>query len=105
MLIEKFAAADYFTAKECMIFLQNSFPSFMEGALFRVKKQMLPCMLAISKHLDYADFDTQVLASYMRLAADAIWSVRRVCIELLPAFLERVKASETEKLVAGLTVL
>jgi len=49
MLIEKFAEADYFTKKECMIFLTSSFKSFMEGALFKIKKQLLPCMLAISK--------------------------------------------------------
>ena len=56
MLIEKFANADYFTKKECMIFLNTSFTSFMDGALFKIKKQMMPCLLAISKHIDYAEF-------------------------------------------------
>jgi len=56
MLIEKFAEADYFTKKECMIFLNSSFQSFMEGALFKIKKQILPCLLAISKQIAYADF-------------------------------------------------
>lgn len=38
MLIEKFANADYFTKKECMIFLNTSFATFMDGALFKIKK-------------------------------------------------------------------
>ena len=38
MLIEKFATADYFTKKECMIFLNTSFTAFMDGALFKIKK-------------------------------------------------------------------
>ena len=38
MLIEKFATADYFTKKECMIFLNTSFNTFMDGALFKIKK-------------------------------------------------------------------
>ena len=38
MLIEKFADADYFTKKECMIFLNTSFEQFMNGAFFKIKK-------------------------------------------------------------------
>ncbi len=56
LLIEKFANEDYFAKKECMVFLNSSFDSFMDGALFKVKKQMLPCLLAVAKHIDYADF-------------------------------------------------
>ena len=105
MLIEKFANADYFTKKECMIFLSTSFPVFMEGALFKIKKQMLPCLLAITKHIDYSEFLTKVLGTYMTFSADSIWGVRRVCIELLPDFLEKIRESETDKLIAGLDFL
>ena len=105
MLIEKFSNADYFTKKECMIFLNTSFTSFMEGALFKIKKQMMPCLLAISKHIDYAEFQNKVLATYMTFASDSIWGVRRVCIELLPEFLNKIQESETEKLISGLDFL
>ena len=84
LLIEKFAKEDYFGKKECMVFLQSSFDSFMDGALFKIKKQMIPSLLAIAKHIDYADFQEKVLATYMEFAADTIWGVRRVAIELLP---------------------
>ena len=105
MLIEKFATADYFTKKECMIFLNTSFNTFMDGALFKIKKQMLPCLLAISKHIEYSEFLTKVLGTYMAFASDSIWGVRRVCIELLPEFLDKIKETETEKLIAGLEFL
>ena len=56
LLIEKFAKEDYFGKKECMVFLSQSFDTFMEGALFKIKKQMVPSLLAISKHIDYEEF-------------------------------------------------
>lgn len=105
MLIEKFSTADYFTKKECMIFLSTSFAAFMDGALFKIKKQMLPCLLAVSKHIDYEEFQSKVLATYMQFASDSIWGVRRVCIELLPDFLEKIRESETDQLLQGLDFL
>ena len=56
MLIEKFAESDFFERKECMHFLEASFDKFLDGALFKIKKQMLPCLLAMSKHVDYLTF-------------------------------------------------
>ena len=56
MLIEKFAEADFFEKKECMSFLENSMDNFLDGALFKIKKQILPCILALSKHIDYTTF-------------------------------------------------
>ena len=41
----------------------------------------------------------------MTFASDSIWGVRRVCIELLPEFLNKIQESETEKLIAGLDFL
>ena len=85
-----------------MVFLEKSFPVFMTDALFKVKKQLLPCLLAVAKHIDYADFKTKVLATFMTFSSDHIWGVRRVCIELLPDFFNKVAATEGDNLVAGL---
>ena len=90
LLIEKFATEGYFGKKECMVFLNGSFETFMEGALFKVKKQMLPCLLAIAKHVDYSVFQTKILKTYLKFAEDPIWGVRRVSIELLPQFLNMI---------------
>ena len=56
----------------------------MDGALFKIKKQMIPTLLAIAKHIDYTNFQQKVLATYMTFATDSIWGVRRVAIEMLP---------------------
>ena len=105
LLIEKFAKEDYFGKKECMVFLQSSFDSFMDGALFKIKKQMIPSLLAIAKHIDYADFQQKVLATYMEFAADPIWGVRRVAIELLPQVLSLISDNQTDELIGGLDFL
>ena len=41
----------------------------------------------------------------MTFGADSIWGVRRVCIELLPDFLNKIKETETEQLIEGLEFL
>ena len=62
-------------------------------------------MLAITKHIEYSEFLSKVLATYMTFASDSIWGVRRVCIELLPDFLDKIQETETDKLIAGLDFL
>ena len=52
MLMAKFAEGGYFTNKECQHFMETSYDKFLQGALFKVKKQMIPCMLALLEHLD-----------------------------------------------------
>ena len=64
MLIEKFAESDFFEKKECMNFLENSMDSFLDGALFKIKKQILPCLLATAKHIDYMTFQQKVIGTY-----------------------------------------
>ena len=49
LLVEKFAETGYFSKKECMVFLDTNFAAFMKNALFKIKKRMLPCLLAITK--------------------------------------------------------
>lgn len=105
MLIEKFADTGYFGKKECMVFLNSNFASFMENALFKIKKRMLPCLLALSKQIDYSDFKDKVLTTYMEFSKDSIWGVRRVAIELLPEFLAKIEHTETDNLLAGLEFL
>ena len=49
--MEQFASIDYFTEKECMLFINIHYPVLLEAALFKVKKYMIPCMLAMAKHI------------------------------------------------------
>ena len=84
--------------------MESSYDSFLEGALFKIKKQMIPCMLALLDKLD-AKTQQQILNTYMSFTSDGIWGVRRVCMDRLPDFLSKLKSSDTEKLVAGLDFL
>ena len=47
MLMAKFAEGGYFTEKECSHFMEHSFDGFLSGALFKIKKQIIPCLLAL----------------------------------------------------------
>ena len=87
MLMAKFAEKGYFTSKECTLFMESSFDSFLKGALFKIKKQMLPAMLAIKEHLDSAEWKKKILDTFMEYTQDGIWGVRRVCMDLLPEFI------------------
>ena len=66
---------------------------------------MVPSLLAIAKHIDYEEFQSKVLATYMQFAADPIWGVRRVTIELLPQILALIKETETDELIGCLEFL
>lgn len=105
MLMEKFAENNYFEAKECAHFLQTCYEPFMKNAMFKVKKQLLPCLLAISKHMPYEVYSKTIMTNYFNFSKDGIWGVRRVSIELLPQFLEKLKETETERLCQGLAFL
>jgi hypothetical protein len=95
VVMEVFANADLFTEKQCLQFINNFYGQLIEGALFKVKKFVVPCMLALSKHISYDLFKTKFVAQLLKFTTDPIWGVRRVCIENMPKFIEKLKASET----------
>ena len=105
MLIEKFAESDFFEKKECMNFLENSMDSFLDGALFKIKKQILPCLLATAKHIDYMTFQQKVIGTYQKFARDPIWGVRRVAIEFMPEVIKKLKPNETDRICKCLDAL
>lgn len=73
--------------------------------MFKIKKQMLPCLLAISKHIDYLTFQHKIMATYHNFTRDPIWGVRRVAIELMPEVMKKLKPNETEQFVKCLDAL
>jgi hypothetical protein len=62
MIMEQFATNDFFMEKECMMFLNTHFANFLEGALFKIKKHLIPCMLALSKHTSYEVFKSTIIS-------------------------------------------
>ena len=49
--------------------------------LFKIKKFLLPALIAISKHLNYDVFMEKVYGTFKTFNNDEIWGVRKVCIE------------------------
>ena len=55
---------------------------------------MIPCMLALIEHLD-EQTQNKILDTYLEFTQDGIWGVRRVCMDKLPEFLEKLKSKDT----------
>ena len=65
LLMTKFAESSYFTNKECQHFMETSYEKFLANSpLFKVKKQMIPCMLALLEHLD-EQTQNKILDTYL----------------------------------------
>ena len=66
--------------------------------LFKIKKFLLPALIAISKHLDYNVFLSKVYHTFQQFNNDDIWGVRKVCVENLANLIKYLKVTEYEKL-------
>lgn len=66
--------------------------------LFKIKKFLLPALLAMSKHLTYDRFISTVYTIFMKFALDDIWGVRKVCLEKLHDLVKLIKPEDTLKL-------
>ena len=67
--------------------------------LFKIKKFLLPALIAISPHLEYDIFVEKVYNSTFKIFnKDEIWGVRKVCIEHLPNLVKHLKGDDRERL-------
>lgn len=103
MIMEQFAAIDLFGGKQCMLFVSSFYGQLLDGALFKVKKFMIPCMLALVKHIPYELFTEKFVTQFIKFNVDTIWGVRRVCIENMSLFIEKVKPQETQLMIQCLS--
>lgn len=60
IIVQKFAEQDIFEKKQCEAFLERHLSDIRDGMLFKIKKFLLPALIAISKHLDYNVFMQKV---------------------------------------------
>jgi hypothetical protein len=58
--------------------------------LFKIKKVLLPALLAIARHLKYERFLTIVYSAFIKFASDDIWGVRKVCLEKLLGLVKKI---------------
>lgn len=96
MIMDQFAQSGFFGAKECVEFITQSLTRLADGALFKVKKYMVPCLLSMASHLPYDLFKTQCVSLYLKYMSDPIWGVRRVCLENLSRLVELLRPTESE---------
>jgi hypothetical protein len=94
MIIERFAEINIFKEPECKKFLDLHLGEIQKGMLFKIKKFLLPMLLASSKHLSYERFIVTVYSSFMKFSLDDIWGVRKVCLERLHDLVKCIKASD-----------
>ena len=66
--------------------------------LFKIKKFLLPALIAISKHLEYTIFTDQVYDTFRSFNVDDIWGVRKVCIENLANLIKYLRPNEIQKM-------
>jgi hypothetical protein len=89
-----------FEASQCETFIKTHLPAILgkEGSamLFKVKKTLMPCLLAVGNHIKYDSWIKHVYETFKKFTVDPIWGVRKVCLEVLPQILNKLKATEIE---------
>ena len=98
MIVERFAEIDIFKETECSKFLDLNLAEIQKGMLFKIKKILLPMLLAASKHLTYDRFILTVYSTFMKFSLDDIWGVRKVCLERLHDLVKCIKPVDLQKL-------
>ena len=97
--MQKFAEASIFEKDQCKYFLEHHLEDICENMLFKIKKFLLPALIAISPHLSSDVFVEKVSTdTFKQFNTDEIWGVRKVCIEHLPNLLKHLKGDDKERL-------
>ena len=66
--------------------------------LFKVKKQLLPALLAVGHHIDYDLFLKHPFDTFKVFSTDCVYGVRKMCLDVLPPLIEKLDTNETERL-------
>ena len=98
VIMKKFSEQDIFTLEQCTLFLDKHLVEIQDGMLFKIKKFLLPALIAISKHLGYQVFLDSVYKTFLDFSKDEIWGVRKVCVENMAELIKYLKYDETDKL-------
>jgi len=66
--------------------------------LFKVKRQLLPCLVAVGLQLEYDLFIKHTFDTFKVFSSDCIWGVRKICLEVLASLIAKLEPNETERL-------
>lgn len=98
MIVERFAENDIFGENECRKFVEIHLDEIQRGMLFKIKKFLLPTLLACAKHLAQSIFESTIYYTFMKFALDDIWGVRKVCLERLHDLVKKINPNDSLKL-------
>jgi len=98
IIIEKFSQSDIFQKEECQLILESYVEDLKSGMLFKIKKFLLPALIAMSKHLDQQTFVDKVYSEFIDFKNDDVWGVRKVCIENTSELIKYIDHTDIEKL-------
>lgn len=83
MIVERFADENILLKEDYNKFLDDYLIRIQKGMLFKIKKFLIPTLLAIAKHISYERFEDNIYLTFVKFCSDDIWGVRKVCIEKL----------------------
>lgn len=99
IIVQKFADADVFEKEQCQNFLDHHLDDIQEGMLFKIKKFVMPALIAVSKHLTPEAFIEKVYKGTFQLFNnDEIWGVRKVCIENLASLMKYLPYDDVQRI-------
>mmetsp|Transcript_39605 Transcript_39605/g.60608 ORF Transcript_39605/g.60608 Transcript_39605/m.60608 type:complete len:92 (-) Transcript_39605:2059-2334(-) len=65
--------------------------------LFKIKKFLMPALIAVAEHLNYTTFVDKVYGSFITFSKDDIWGVRKVCVENMAKLITLIRKDEIDK--------
>ena len=99
IIVQKFADADVFEKEQCQNFLDNHLEDIQDGMLFKIKKFVMPALIAVSKHLTHEGFIEKVYkGTFQQFNNDEIWGVRKVCIENLANLMKYLRHDDVSRI-------
>ena len=98
LIIQRFSEERIFGGYEAQVFIRENLEKFTKGMLFKIKKFLLPTLIAISQYLEYEIFTKEVFSLFLQFTKDDIWGVRKVCVELTMPILKLVKNDDFENI-------
>lgn len=99
IIVQKFADADVFEKEQCQNFLDNHLEDIQDGMLFKIKKFVMPALIAVSKHLTPDVFLEKVYkGTFQQFNNDEIWGVRKVCIENLASLMKFIPYDDVQRI-------
>ena len=101
LLLEQFTKEEFFGKQVVEEFITEWLqPLFSKDTSFKTRKYLLPCLLAISKHLTKDQVLKEVFSIFKKCCQPSeIWGLRKLCLQLAPELIAVVNDTEAFKFI------